>query len=441
MSQRTLSTGLEPTNQHHVDVVVVGARVAGAATALLLARAGYQVVIIDRVEHPADTLSTHICAPAAQVMWRRWGLHAEIVRSGPPPTTTARVAVDGMAIDVPWPSDAAPVDALHHPRRNVLDPIILGAAVDAGACFVGRTSVERVIRDGERAGGVVVRDRHGRRAAVKASYVVGADGWRSRLARELGAATYDAHPVTNATYYGYWDGLDGDGLELFLSTGGRMAGTVPTNGATCVFVNSSVEHATSAGSPGGILTVAARIAPELALRLGNATPISLTRGTQGLPSFKRVPRGPGWLLVGDAGCTKDPISAHGIADALVSAELAARALHETMQGRLEVDAFHEYHDLRDEYVRDVFDATAALARYGWSTDEAWELQGRLARAWVDAGNWAAGLPVWHAVPRAPASRLTSSTERARRTMTASPLVQRSTNERTSARPSPVRARP
>lgn len=400
--------GISTAPASHVrefDVAIVGARVAGASLALLLARAGHRVALVDRVVQPADTLSTHICAPSAQVMWRRWGLHDAVLASGAPATATARIGVDGDDLMMPWPGNGGPIDALHHPRRTVLDPIVLTAAVDAGVTLFDRTTFDDVVRDPSgRVVGIAVRGSDGSSATIGARYAVGADGWRSRVARAVRADAYDQHPVTNATHYAYYRDLDLEGLEIWLSSAGLMAGVVPTNDGSCVYVNCHSERAEllRAGGDDRLERLIRSIAPDLHERLLRAVRTSPIRGTSGIPSFKRQPSGPGWLLVGDAGCTKDPISAHGISDAMVTADLAAFHLDAALQGASEREALDAYRVRRDDFVHDVYTSTARLARYDWTRDEAWALQADIGNAWTNAALTAASLPDWTAASAVPA---------------------------------------
>src|SRR3954462_2887850 len=96
------------------DVIVVGARAAGAATALLLARAGFDVLLVDRSRDGADTLATHAVMRAGVVQLHRWGLLDPVIAAGPPPvrTTTFTYADDEVTVPV---KPAHGVDALYAP--------------------------------------------------------------------------------------------------------------------------------------------------------------------------------------------------------------------------------------------------------------------------------------------------------------------------------------
>jgi flavin-dependent dehydrogenase len=122
------------------------------------------------------------------------------------------------------------------------------------------------------------------------------------------------------------------------------------------------------------------------------------RGTPGIPNFKRRPWGPGWVLVGDAGCTKDPVSGHGISDAMVSAELAARAIHEVLCGADEGAAMRAFHAQRDAFVADTYDTAVEWASYAWTAEEVLDIQLRYGAALTSAAQAVRALPPWAGVP-------------------------------------------
>src|SRR5205814_1515061 len=117
---------------HRHDVVVVGARAAGAATALLLARLGHDVVFVDRAVFPADTVSTHQIARPGVVQLHRWGLLDAVVDSGAPALRQVTLSADGASITRKI-KDKSGVDLLVAPRRHVLDMLVAEAAEAAGA--------------------------------------------------------------------------------------------------------------------------------------------------------------------------------------------------------------------------------------------------------------------------------------------------------------------
>lgn len=386
-------------NQPHleVDVVVVGGRVAGASTAMLLANAGHEVAVVERAEPLLDALSTHILFATGNIQLRRWGLLDAVVASGAPATNQLVTNVDGLAFPLPFPDPQSGMDELRHPRRTVLDPLLRTAAAEAGAALLDGVSLDRLLRsEGGRVAGVSGRQRDGQRLDVHARVVVGADGYRSRVAGLVGSSTYDERPVLNSTHYAYWDGLDDRGLEVWSSTAGLMAGVVPTNGGACVYVNCRPDHLAQMrpDAAAGYGRLLERVAPDLVERLRRALQTSPVRGTPGIPNFKRRPWGPGWALVGDAGCTKDPVSGHGISDAMLSAELAAISIDDVLRGAPEDRAMSAFHERRDAAVADLYAIALEWASYGWTAEQVLDIQARYGVALHRSAQAAASLPAW-----------------------------------------------
>jgi flavin-dependent dehydrogenase len=379
------------------DVVVVGGRVAGASTALLLARAGHRVLVVDRVRFPSDTLSTHLVWPAGVIQLRRWGLLEAIADAGTPALSTIRNDVDGVAFEIAvWPESG--VGAVYAPRRTVLDPIILHAAEQAGADVLEGVTVDGLARDGTgRVAGVVGHGDDGRPLHVGARVVVGADGWRSRVARETGAIAYDQQVPSNAIHYAYWSGLDDRGVEFwYRSTNGLMAGVFPTNDGACVYVNCRADRSPELRRDldANYLRFIDESAPDLATRLSAASRTSPVRGTPGLPGFLRRPYGPGWMLVGDAGCTADPASAHGITAALRDAELAAIAIDAGARDpELADHAAQAFHTARDRS-RPLYELGWAMASYQWDAATLLDLQATFAAELVREAQGVAAMPAW-----------------------------------------------
>ena len=383
------------------DVVVVGGRVAGASTAMLLARAGHRVAVVDRTRFPSDTLSTHHIWHAGIVQLRRWGLLDRLIGTGAPASRQLLSDIDGMAMQAVVP-EAGGVDALYAPRRNVLDPLLLRSAEEAGAQFFERITVTGVTRDGQaRVNGVVGRDGSGQPFSLRARHVVGADGWRSRIARSVQAPAYDERPSTNACHYAYWEGLDHRGTEMWFRTSGVMAGVFPTHGGACVFVNCRTDRADDLRRDlrAGYLRFLTEAAPDLVERLAGATQTCRVRGTPGQPNFLRKPFGPGWALVGDAGYTKDPVSGHGITDALRDAELLATALDKTLRGRSsESKALASYQEQRDRMSHATYNISCEMAAYQWDPKQLLQLQSDFSRAVIVEANEVAAFQDWAGVP-------------------------------------------
>lgn len=359
------------------DVVIVGARAAGAATAMLLARAGLHVVVVDRSRHGADTLSTHALMRAGVLQLHRWGVLGRVKDAGTPAVTrtTFSYASERLVIDI-TPSPG--VDALYAPRRTVLDPILVDAARAAGAEVRYGVTVTGVRRDVDgRVCGVEARDARGRPIGVDARLVVGADGLRSTVAACVGAPTERVGTGASAVVYGYWSELETDGYEWIFRPG-AMGGVIPTNdGQACVFA-AATPRRIGAGGMAVLRDVIADADADLAARLAAAREPAGLRTFGGRAGFVRRAWGPGWVLVGDAGYWKDPMSAHGLTDALRDAELLARAIVTGGDG-----ALAGYQATRDHLSAELFATTDAIAAQRWTSDEIGGLLKRLSKAMAD----------------------------------------------------------
>jgi 2-polyprenyl-6-methoxyphenol hydroxylase-like FAD-dependent oxidoreductase len=352
------------------DVVVVGARVAGASTALLLARAGLRVLCVDRARFGSDTLSTHALMRPGTVQLQRWGLLADIVAAGTPPVrrTVFHYGDENVSVSI---RPAAGVDALYAPRRTLIDAVIGAAAGAAGATMRFGTTVTGLLRDPDgRVSGVTTRDRDGSVRAERAGLVVGADGRHSLVATAVGASTDLRGRAGSAFVYGYWADLPVDGYEWFYRPA-MSAGAIPTNdGLTCVFVGAPPRRLAQLVRDGGTAHAVEVLAGNLGPRLAAARRVGGLRHVRALRAHLRRSWGPGWALVGDAGYWKDPLSTHGMTDALRDAELLARAvLAAPDPGSDQLDALAGYQTVRDGLARPLLEVTERIASYRWDLTE------------------------------------------------------------------------
>jgi 2-polyprenyl-6-methoxyphenol hydroxylase-like FAD-dependent oxidoreductase len=349
------------------DVVVVGARCAGAATALLLARRGLRVLVLDRARRGSDALSTHALMRPAVVQLRRWGLLDEVVAAGTPPVrrTVFHYGAEQVAVTL---RPAAGTDALYAPRRTVLDPILLDAAEIAGAEVRTGVRVTGLLHDRHGRVAGVRLDEAGRTRSVRADLTVGADGIRSLVAEHAGARTERTGRHASAISYGYLDDLPTDGYEWFYGPG-ATAGLIPTNDAqTLLFVARPSLPAGHGVPPGvdGVRGVLGGAWPDALERLSAARQSSPLRRFRGLPSYRRAASGGGWALVGDAGYYLDPVSTHGISQALRDAELLADAVS---AGQPRDQALRGYQQLRDQLSEPLFDTVEGIASFAWDLDQ------------------------------------------------------------------------
>jgi flavin-dependent dehydrogenase len=378
------------------DVVVVGGRVAGASTALLMARAGARVALLDRGHRGSDTVSTHGLMRAGVLQLSRWGLIDRVVRAGTPPVRrTVFHYPDGEQVTVSIKPRAG-VDALYAPRRYLLDQILVDAAEEAGAHVLHESTVTSVLRRDGRVRGVTAQDSSGRLRDITAGMTIGADGIRSTVAEQVPAPILRHGRTSSAILYRYVDGLPTAGYEWGYGDG-AAAGLIPTNaGATCVFVATTparMRRLRRCGVEPAFAALLRSAALEFADRLRTAGPSSQVRGWAGLPGYVRRSWGRGWALVGDAGYFKDPITSHGMTDGLRDAELLTDRLLAAMGGVVsEAAALSAYQDARDRLSARLFAATEDVAAYDWDAEEIRQLVRRASSAMSDEVDHLEGLP-------------------------------------------------
>lgn len=347
------------------DVLIVGARAAGAATAMLLARKGLRVLAVDRQGYGSDTLSTHALMRGAVSRLSEWGLLPALWAAGTP-TITKMVFHYGDTV-IPLPVKATPdIAGLAAPRRTVLDPILVDAARDAGAHVLHRTRVTALNRDdsGRVTGAALVLD-DGRHCEVSANLVVGADGLRSGVARAVNAAVTRKGAHGSAYVVSYVTGTDLDTSAFtWLYRPGIGGGVIPTNSDTvCVFTAmppARFRHEANGDLGAGHSRTLQELDPQIAQAIATGTQNGPIRSWPGVPGQFRKPHGPGWALVGDAGYFKDPFAAHGITDAFRDAELLTRAIT--------YGDFDTYERTRDELSDGLFNQLELIASYGWDTN-------------------------------------------------------------------------
>jgi flavin-dependent dehydrogenase len=265
------------------------------------------------------------------------------------------------------------VDALCAPRRTLLDRLLVDAALEAGVDVRFETTLTGLRRAADgRVVGIEGRDVYGRPLRARAPITIGADGVRSTVAQQVGALTYAQARHSSAMVVGYLGGVEADGYQ-WLYAPGASAGIIPTNdGEVCVWVGTpSTTFATQRRRPDhGFHEVLRAVAPDWADRVAAGQRHGPIRAFAGLRGYVRQPWGRGWALVGDASHFKDPLTAHGMTDALRDAELLARAVVDVARGGAsEEQALAGYQDTRDRLSRDLFAVADRVAAYDWEMDE------------------------------------------------------------------------
>lgn len=351
-----MTTNIVPAR--HYDAIVIGARCAGASTAMLMARHGARVLLIDRSAEGSDTLSTHALMRGAVMQLHNWGvLPAIIAEHTPPIRRTSFIYGEADPIDIDL-SDSFGTQALYAPRRTVLDRQLVRAAREAGVDTIFGVSMAGVITGSNgRVEGVTIRGREGTHA-IACDLVVGADGRNSPLARHVGAGTIKRGTNMSQVVFGYFRGLQQQSYRWFWgeNCGG---GVIPTNdGEACVFLSAAHDGPFDLRKVRGeaqFAEAASAMMPELAGDVATAKLVGKTRSFGGQVGHIREACGNGWALVGDAGYFKDPITAHGITDALRDAQLLADSW---ASGDLD-----RYPAIRDGLSHDIFRLSDAIAAY------------------------------------------------------------------------------
>ena len=210
------------------DVAIVGGRVAGASTALLLARAGLRVAVLERSGVGSDTVSTHALMRGGVLR----SLGGECFPTWSPPghrqsavsTSTTRMR-HSPRLSTPQPGCRRPL----RPRRRLLDRVLIEAAASSGADVLHGVPVVGLLRDPDgRVLGVRMTGADGHDVPVRAGLTIGADGVGSLVAREVGAPFVNRGRKASAILYRYVSDIPSEGYVWGYGDG-AAAGLIPTN--------------------------------------------------------------------------------------------------------------------------------------------------------------------------------------------------------------------
>jgi flavin-dependent dehydrogenase len=321
------------------DVVIVGARCAGAPLATLLARAGVRTAVVEQAAFPRDTLSSHLFEADGLAFLDRLGLTERLLGTGTRFANRADVRVEDVHVVATWPRRTGDVGGITSVRRTVLDPLLADAAAEAGAELRFETKVTGLVREGDRVAGV--RTTAG---DIGARLVVGADGRGSTVAELCGARSYNETPNGRGLYWAFFEGAEiGEPTFVTHRWADRFVLGIPSDGGLYqVLVWPELDELDHfRRDPAAALLEQARECEPVAAAIADATRVDKVRGAVSWTGFFRDPSGPGWVLAGDAGHFKDPGPGRGIADAFMQADALAPAIsvgleesHEVLDAKL-----------------------------------------------------------------------------------------------------------
>jgi 2-polyprenyl-6-methoxyphenol hydroxylase-like FAD-dependent oxidoreductase len=344
------------------DAIIVGARCAGSPTAMLLARKGYRVMLVDKATFPSDVVNGYYLHQTAVARLRRWGLLDKLRACNCPPLHTLTFDFGAFAL-TGSPPPADDVVEGYAPRRTVLDKLLVEAAVEAGAELREGFAVQELVWNGARVAGIRGCAQGGATVTERARIVIDADGRHSCVARTVKAPAYHVKPALTCWYYTHWSGVPAEGVELYLRDHRMLIACRTNDGLTAVLATwPHGEFHEVRTDIAGHYFKSLDLAPTLAERVRSGQRVERFVGTADMANFFRKPYGVGWTLVGDAGYHKDPYLAQGITDSFRDAELLAEAIDAGFSGRQPLaEALADYEQQRNAAVMPMYEFTLQLA--------------------------------------------------------------------------------
>ena len=378
------------------DTIVIGARCAGAVTAMLLARHGHRVLLLERGVIPSDVHRGHFIHRHGPKRLADWGLLERVVATNCPPLTThltdfgdfPLIGRDIRVGNVAWG---------YAPRRRQLDQVLVEAAIEAGVEFRPNFLVENCLWDGDRVKGIRGRDQSQAASCTENALItIGADGRNSTLARTVGAPSYEEVPTLTCWYFSYWSGVPTEGFEWYIRKNRVIFSFLTNDNLFAIFIGWPITEFNSVKTDiEGQFMNAVDLIPGFAERVRSGRREERFYGAADLPNFLRRPFGPGWALVGDAGCHKDPMMAQGICDAFRDADFLSTAIHEGLAEQCPLDdALKRYERRRNEATMTEYRDNIAAARFSPVSPELLELRLALRGNQGDTNRFVMALEGW-----------------------------------------------
>jgi flavin-dependent dehydrogenase len=344
------------------DAIIIGARVAGSITGSLLADQGLSVLALDRATFPSDTLSTHFFRAPSFRSFDAIGVMDEVGKVAPKLTVNYNV-IDGIVFPEPVdrPDDYPFFMCI---RRITLDNILVQRLKRTpNVEMIEGAKARELLRDEDgKVIGVQWKDKDGLHEA-RARVVIGADGVRSFVAKEVDAVEEREEEITRAMYFAYYKNVphnEGPAAE-FHYRGNHIGYVMPTDQElTLLAISVPIDKFSKfKRDPEGQLMAELGKMTEIAPRLSKAERDSKVLGTGSIPCYMRVPYGPGWALVGDASLALDPWSGQGIDQGSTHAVMMGKHMGEFLSGTKDWEtAMGAHHKERNEFSEKAYRRTA-----------------------------------------------------------------------------------
>jgi 2-polyprenyl-6-methoxyphenol hydroxylase-like FAD-dependent oxidoreductase len=319
----------------HYDVIIVGARCAGASLATMLARAGLKVVVVEQATFPRTTLSSHLMEADGLDFLRRIGVLEEVQRTGVRFMKRIDMRLGDLHVVTDWPLRFDDIGGAAFLRRHLLDSILADAAARAGADVRMNAKVVEVLWENHRASGVRVRY-DGSEGTLHAPLIVGADGRSSTIGYMCASRRYNVTQNERSYYFTFFEGADpaADDTVILHRWADRMVWAGPADSGLYLVGVSPEGHEREyfRGNAEKGLLAHLRDCEPTAAALGNARIATKMAGIRKFEGYFRQACGPGWVLIGDSGHFKDPAAGRGIGDAFLQAEALAPAIIAGLDG-------------------------------------------------------------------------------------------------------------
>lgn len=356
--------------EHDYDVVIVGARVGGSILAAFLGDAGHRVLLVDKGKFPSPTLSTHFFRGAGMIsILNRLGVLERVLELKPPLLIQQYYYMDGGVQPIIQPPQS-PGEAGYclSVRREPLDQILVErACLSPKVHLRTRTSLIHLVQNEGRVEGVQLKTPDGEQT-VSARIVIGADGRHSTVAKLVQPTNEEASEGSRFILYCYvrnFHGVNGsaDGPEFSIMED-EIAYVFPSDsGITCIALSMNIKDY-DGNRKSTIQLFQDKIKRHKGIfeRFEKANLEGNILFSRPETNYVRVPVGPGWAMVGDAGLHQDPWSGHGMDMASTHASFLAESLNKWFSNSLtESEALEEYHLRRNKHALATYRMTVGLS--------------------------------------------------------------------------------